>query len=1102
MMHDWFFSILFSDLVLLVERSGKVTAISTSKKLNHLQKLSLNRVPCEKTFTQDDRQKLLDVLRAVPTQGEKLVVALPSEIHFGPIQEEASKTISAADFLQTTDAIPGLKLLLASKDEQEVLNCKRAALFACHYLQEIVVNKWMDALDQELTISHFAIVSQLQELADKEDVMKELCTKVAVDSSVIEVTNHLLQSGRAIDLTFGALPSKGDLAMAGTFILGVVVKHREYHAALTRTYVVNPTELVKKDYIFVQEVLRIATAALTAGTLCKDVYKAAHDFLTSQRPDLAERFGEDIGFLTGLCLLEKTWTLSANCDEKVPENSVFVLTIRLKPHPDEASGQPVWLSNTVFVPATGKAQILTSQCGSAPTDCFWELGDEEEEPAPAPKAPAPSAPSATRAAPERQRSRSRERAKGPASKPATNGKLPVVEQVPKAKAKPKAKGSAKAATKPKETGQASMTAYARQAKPKEVVPEPPRKPVAARKPPPARKPSPPRQPPKSRTPAPARAPVSATGPTLGRTTRSTTQRAKEAFAEQEQLERKQMAMRSKKLEELKTRWQTHGTDGFGGHASSAKRSLADCQAYASPAAMPKTTGQPRLRIDMDAQALLVPYQGGFLAWHVKMIKNMTRNDHDGEHFFRVNFWHPGQGKSADDYPASTENTAYVKELLFKSRETEMFDACINDLREAQRKIKENGIKAAHRQEAQQQQAVPLRELKGCPCIRDVNIRPNISRGARGSLGNLEAHVNGLKFSVRGSIEKLEIPYSHIKTAIFQPAETGSLVVFLHIHLKQSMMVGRKETRHVQFYTEVANQVEDLGKRRTANAHDPDEVMEEQRQEELKQRLNQLFKDFAQKVERIQDFPLKFEVAEEGPFQFQGVPSKTNMRLFCCRQSIVGIEEWPPLVVDIRDVEIVCFERALGHTREFDLVLVMKNYNEPIIRITMIDGRHLPPIKAWLADLDMVWYTIGMNMNWTNVLKHITEDIEEFLENGGWQAWFTNPNEDSSDDAGKDDGDDDYEPQDDDDDFDADAGDIEEDSSAEDDVEEDEDEDDMDEDAGDEDEDYDGADDDEDSGLDWDELEKEALEEEQRAKKRSRAPAGRGAAKAPPRKTRR
>ncbi|OLP75700.1 hypothetical protein AK812_SmicGene44462 [Symbiodinium microadriaticum] len=57
--------------------------------------------------------------------------------------------------------------------------------------------------------------------------------------------------------------------------------------------------------------------------------------------------------------------------------------------------------------------------------------------------------------------------------------------------------------------------------------------------------------------------------------------------------------------------------------------------------------------------------------------------------------------------------------------------------EAQRKIKENGIKAAHRQEAQQEQAVPLRELKGCPCIRDVNIRPNLSRGARGSLGNLE-----------------------------------------------------------------------------------------------------------------------------------------------------------------------------------------------------------------------------------------------------------------------------------------------------------------------------------------------------------------------------
>jgi len=576
--------------------------------------------------------------------------------------------------------------------------------------------------------------------------------------------------------------------------------------------------------------------------------------------------------------------------------------------------------------------------------------------------------------------------------------------------------------------------------------------------------------------------------TRGRATRTTTQKAKEAFAEQAMLEQRQLELRTQKLEELRKRFADHGSDGFGGVLSNEKRSLAECEAYATPATIPKHTGKgpPQVCIDMEAEALLVPYQGEIKVFHCKMIKNMSRNEHDGAHFFRVNFFIPGQGKAAEDFPRATENTAFVKELLLKSREKDMFDACLRDFKEVQKRLKDGQVKAQHRADARQAEATPLRPLQGAPAIRDISIKPYLRAAASRSIGNLEAHANAFRFSIRGSVEKLEIPYANIKTAIFQPAERGSLVTYLHLHLteKKGIMVGKRLTTHVQFYTEVGNQTEDLSKRRAANAHDPDEIMEEQRQEELKQKINQAFRDFAVKVEKIKEFPLKFEIAQEGPMCFSGVPHKANVRLFCCEYSLVGVEDWPPLVIDMRDVEIVVFERATTVTREFDMALVMKNYNEPPVRITMIPANAMVTLKSWLADLDMIWYTVSLNMQWQAVMREVTSDIEHFLEEGGWQAWFQDSDEEE-DDAAKDDGESDFSCKSEEDDDDDASGDIEEDSSGGEIEEEDEDDDEDSE----QDEDFDDADDDEDSGKDWSELEREAELEERRGRKKPGGQAG-------------
>ncbi|CAK9065495.1 FACT complex subunit SPT16 (Chromatin-specific transcription elongation factor 140 kDa subunit) (FACT 140 kDa subunit) (FACTp140) (Facilitates chromatin transcription complex subunit SPT16) (hSPT16) [Durusdinium trenchii] len=218
-----------------------------------------------------------------------------------------------------------------------------------------------------------------------------------------------------------------------------------------------------------------------------------------------------------------------------------------------------------------------------------------------------------------------------------------------------------------------------------------------------------------------------------------------------------------------------------------------------------------------------------------------------------------------DFPVANTKTVYVKELFFKSHDLECFEGVIRDFKEVQKQVRsrenEEEIKAQH---AENQTGEKFLERKGGPSIRDVSMRPSMGSARSRPVWNLEAHANGFRCSVRGSAtEKLEVLYSQIKVAIFQPCEKRSLLVLIHFHLNEPIMVNRRKTLDLQFYTEVRAQTEDLSMRRSANAYDPDEIIQEQREEEMKERLNKVFRDFVQKVE-AQHQRLRFEMpSEEG-----------------------------------------------------------------------------------------------------------------------------------------------------------------------------------------------------------------------------------------------
>lgn len=56
---------------------------------------------------------------------------------------------------------------------------------------------------------------------------------------------------------------------------------------------------------------------------------------------------------------------------------------------------------------------------------------------------------------------------------------------------------------------------------------------------------------------------------------------------------------------------------------------------------------------------------------------------------------------------------------------------------------------------------------------------------------------------------------------------------------------------------------------------------------------------------------------------------------------------PPFVVTLDEVELVHFERVQFHLKNFDVVIVYKDYNKKVTMINAVPVNSLDPIKEWL-----------------------------------------------------------------------------------------------------------------------------------------------------------
>lgn len=828
----------------------------------------------------------------------------------------------------------------------------------------------------------------------------------------LKLSEVSVQSGKHAIPSWSTPPSEDNIAMSGHFTACVAVQCGAALATIARTLLVDPNPLAKQAYSVAVQVRRVVISALTVGTTFSDVYRQA---LTEveKTPELLSLFRSDVGFVAAESSQAPESRLTKENTREVEAG--MVLSISTSFHTQGAAPWAVWLSDTVVIGASGTAEAPTLGCRSRTSDVIFTTQDEEDEPAaPAPKAaapapaPVPKAKAASKAAPKEP---APAKAKAPSPKP---------------KSQPVPKVSSKAAPKP--------------------ATKPAAKPAATRAAP--------------RPPAPRAAPAGGAGTSR---LRASTEQAKLDLAEQAKLEERQKELRKLKLDELQARF--CGGDTHEQRAGGSTKRLWEYQAYDSREEVPVSSlKKPRLHIDTRAEALLVPIGNVIVPFNVATIKNMSRSTVDKrQQFLRVNFFTPGQGKSADDFPVVSGRRIFIKELSFRceTESADNFDAVLRSFKLVQKSQKQRSIEGEVRDSKQGRP--PLELLRTFPCLRDLNMRPT-PPGVRRTLGTLEAHANGFRFRNKGSVE-VDILYEQVAHVVFEPCVADSLVILIHLHLKEPIVTTvTRKTTDIQFFTEVGTLTEDLSTAKAGSMHDPDELLEEQRERDIKQKLNQAFLEFTKKLEAIPSCPLKVERPQQA-LAFTGVPLRGHVKLVPCKSVLVSLQEWPPFCISLADVDIVVFERARIGLREMDLTFVRKDFNQLPVRISTVPTSKLDAIKRWLASNEIVWYSCSMNMQWQMVMKEINTDRMKFVTDGGWDAWFADMVS-GSEDSGEEDNDGDS-------DFPEDDADDDDDEQSEDDVEE--------SDSG-------PGEDEDDEGEDWDELEKQAAQDDEKKRFRDRAKA--------------
>ncbi|OAA53380.1 transcription elongation complex subunit [Niveomyces insectorum RCEF 264] len=399
-------------------------------------------------------------------------------------------------------------------------------------------------------------------------------------------------------------------------------------------------------------------------------------------------------------------------------------------------------------------------------------------------------------------------------------------------------------------------------------------------------------------------------------------------------------------------------------------------------------------VDQKNNSVVLPIIGRPVPFHINTIKNASKSDEGDWAFLRVNFLSPGQGVGRkDDQPFEDASAHFLRSFTFRSTDGDRYTDIANQIANMKRDaIKKEQEKKDMEDVVEQDKLIEIRNRR--PAVLDnVFIRPAME-GKRVP-GKVEIHQNGIRYqSPLSTHQRVDILFSNVRHLFFQPSQ-HELIVIIHIHLKDPIIIGnKKKTRDVQFYREATDiQFDETGNRKRKYRYgDEDEFEAEQEERRRRTELDRLFKAFAEKIaeaSRGEGIEVDMPIREIG---FNGVPFRSNVYIQPTTECLIQLTEPPFMVLTLEDIEIAHLERVQFGLKNFDLVFVFKDFSRQPFHINTIPVESLEDVKEFLDSSDIAFSEGPLNLNWPTIMKTVTANTHQFFADGGW-AFLQNESDD-------------------------------------------------------------------------------------------------------------
>lgn len=408
------------------------------------------------------------------------------------------------------------------------------------------------------------------------------------------------------------------------------------------------------------------------------------------------------------------------------------------------------------------------------------------------------------------------------------------------------------------------------------------------------------------------------------------------------------------------------------------------ESYKRDNQLPSKVDQLMIIVDERNATVVFPIMGRPVPFHINTIKNASKTDEGDMTYLRINFLSPGQGVGRkDDQPFEDANAHFVRSLTFRSKDMDRMDEIMSQITELKKKsVRREQEKKELEDVVEQDKLIEARGgNRQARTLENIYLRPSLE-GKRLS-GRVEIHQNGLRYTHLTG-QHVDVLFSNIKHMFFQPCD-NELIVIIHVHLINPIMIGKKKSKDVQFYREATDVAfDETGNRKRKYRHgDEDEFEAEQEERRQRARLNKEFKAYA---ERVSDAGRAENVAVDIPFRdlgFNGVPARSSVYIQPTTDCLIQVTEPPYTVVTLAEIEVVHLERVQFGLKNFDMVIVLKDFQKAPIHINTIPVESLDGVKDWLDSVDIPFSEGPLNLNWATIMKTVTADPHSFFAEGGW-----------------------------------------------------------------------------------------------------------------------